>query len=160
MLQMTASTSTDPVTDPVTDPLPDRRAPAPPRNAPPALVVELASAEDFSRLVERQALRCRRDRQGLSVLRLQLQFDSEPDEALRLQLLAECARRLCSRVRASDCVARWQATHFGVLLPRCEPAQAEAVLARLTRFAGGNYRLGERLLHLRVQGHVLGRLDP
>ena len=147
MLQMKVST---------TD-VPDRRAPAPPRNAPPAPVVELAHDDDFSRLVERHALRCRRDRQVLSVLRLEVLFESQPDDALRPQLLAECARRLCSRVRSSDCVARWQGTHFGVLLPRCEAVHAEAVLARLKRCAAGDYSLGGLLLSLQVQGQVLGR---
>lgn len=139
-----------------TVPAPDRRTLAPHRPALPALVVELAGVDDFRRLVQRHTLRCKRDGQGLSALALQVQFDAEPDEALRLQLLSECARRLCSRVRATDIVARWHGTHFGVLLPRCEPAHAEAVLARLTRFGGGNYRLGDLLLHLQLQGRTLG----
>jgi len=147
MLQMKAST-------PTAVPLPERRVPPPPRHAPPALVEDLASADDFTRLVERQARRCRRDGQVLSALGLQVQFETGPDETLAAQLLAECARRLCSRVRASDSVARWQSTHFGVLLPRCEPVHAQAVLARLTRFAGGHYRLGEQLLDLSLQGQV------
>jgi len=140
--------------------LPDRRTPPPARHAAPALVAELADADDFKRLAGRQAVRYRREGQVLSVLSLQVQFDSPPDPALAERLLAECARRLCSRVRATDCVARWQGTHFGVLLPRCEPVQAEAVLARLTRFAGGNYRLDDLLLHVSVHGQALGAAIP
>lgn len=141
---------------------PDRRDLAPPRMAPPALVVDLAAGDDFAHLVERQTLRCQRDRVPLSALHLQVLFETEPDTdpGLRVQLLAECARRLCSRVRSSDSVARWQGTHFGVLLPRCEPVHADAVLARLTQAAGGPYRLGELLLHLRVQGRVFGTAAP
>lgn len=133
----------------------DRRAPPPGRVAPPAQVNELPSLDDFQRLLERLALRCRRENQALSALLLQVHPDPDADAALVLQLLAECARRLRSRVRSSDDVACWQGTQFGVLLPRCDALNAPAVLARLTRFAGGPYRLGERLLHLRLSGQVL-----
>jgi hypothetical protein len=50
---------------------------------------------------------------------------------------------------------RWQTTNFGVLLPRCTPVQAEAVLRRLTRFAGGPYSLHEQRSRLILQGRVL-----
>lgn len=135
-------------------PAPDRRSLAPNRPTPPALVANLVDAGEFQRLAERQIARCKRDGQPLSVLSLQVVFDAEPDAALRQQLLAEWARRLCSRVRSTDCVARWQDTHFGVLLVRCEAVNAEAVLARLARAGSGNYRVGDQLLNLRLQGQV------
>jgi GGDEF domain-containing protein len=137
-------------------PVDDRRTPALIRQAPPVMLVELADAEDFRRLAQRQALRCRRNGEMMAVLALQVQFDAEPDEALRQQLLLECARRLCGRVRSTDVVAHWQGTHFGVLLLRCQAVNAEVVLARLIRSGGGVYRLGELRPRLQLQGQVQG----
>lgn len=139
-----------------TSPWPDR---ATDRGLPPAQLTELADAAGFALLAERQAMRCRRHGDLLSALTLQVQFVADPDEALRQQLLAECARRLRSRVRATDVVARWQATHFGLLLPRCAPLHADAVLTRLTRAGGGDYRLGSLLLTLQLSGQVLTHLS-
>lgn len=130
---------------------------APPRPAQEVTVLDLPDAGEFTRLADRQALRSKRTGEAQSALVIEVLFYAPCDEALQLRLLAECARRLRSRVRATDTLARWQATHFGVLLPRCNPQQAEAVLKRLTAFAGGDYRLGRRLLAVHLQGGVLGR---
>lgn len=131
---------------------PDRRHPAPPRPAPAAPLIELAGLEDFNRLLGRHALRSRRDGQRLSALLLRVNFDTDGDAASRAPWLAECARRLCGRVRSTDFVARWQETQFGVLLPRCEADCALAVLERLRKAASGAYRVGERVLVLEVEG--------
>jgi hypothetical protein len=122
--------------------------------AQPALAVELADITDFARLVDQHARRGQRDGQRLVALTLRVQFDCEPDESLRQQWLAQCMHRLRRQVRATDSLARWQTTNFGLLLPRCTPAQAEAVLARLVRFTSGPYRLQDQLPELSVWGCV------
>jgi hypothetical protein len=151
MLQTTASLHT-------LDVGPERRVLAPPRTAPAAIVVELADAASFGRLAERLALRGGRDSRGLCVLHLQVQLApgaSAPKDAAPMpQWLAECARRLRSRVRSTDTLARWDGTQFGVLLPGCASQHAAAVLARLIASASGPYRLGEKLLGLTVQGEL------
>jgi GGDEF domain-containing protein len=141
------------VDSPATAPV-ERRAPPPPRAAPPALVLELADAHAFRRQAERDALHCRRAGEVLSVLCLRAQFSASTPPGLQSDLLAECARRLRSRVRRTDTVARWHQTQFGVLLFRCDGAQAQAVLQRLTDVAGGHYRLDSQLLKLEVIGQV------
>lgn len=118
-------------------------------------IVELDSAEQFVRMFERHASRSRRVSDALSALRLEVHVDGAPAEEQRVALLAECAERLCSQVRASDQVVRWEATQFGVLVPGCTTLRASAVLSRLARAASGDYPLDGRLLHLRVTGRVL-----
>jgi GGDEF domain-containing protein len=129
-----------------------------PRPAPPARLVELADEAAFRRLMERECLSSRRRGQALSVLRLQASLPAVAGNALHTDLhtemLAECARRLRSRVRATDEVLRWQGQHFAVLLQACEAVHAPAVLQRLCDFGSGPYRLGAQLLHLQVQGQL------
>jgi len=120
----------------------------------PSLAVELADVADFGRLVEQHTRRSARDGQSLSALTLRVQFDTEPDETVRPNWLAQCMHRLRHQVRASDSLARWQSSHFGVLLPRCTPTRAEAVLARLVRLTSGTYRLQDHLSELSVWGSV------
>ncbi len=140
---------------------PDRTGPTPLRGTPPPLpVVELADADDFRRLAQRHLLRCRRDGRPLSTLIVQAHADPAIGEAQRLQLLAECARRLRSRVRSTDVVACWHGTHFGVLLPHCEPQHAEAVRLRLLAHAGGPYRLAAQLLALDLHGAAISVAAP
>jgi len=122
--------------------------------ATPALTLELADLSEFGRLVEQQGRRCQREGQRLSALTLRVQFDEEPDAGLRQQCLAQCMHRLHHKVRATDTLARWESTNFGLLLPRCTPTQAERVLARLVRGSSGPYRLQEQLLELSVWGSV------
>ena len=122
-----------------------------------AAVIELADARDFAHKVDRQALRSKRHGEVQAALVLEVRFPTAEADALRLQLLAECARRIRSRVRSTDAVGQWQLTHFGVLLPRCNAEQAEAVLARLTQFVSGHYRLRTQLLDVELLGRVMGR---
>ena len=124
--------------------------------APPPQLVSLIDAEQFHHLAVRQAQRCRRDGLAFSALVLHAPVDTEIGPMRHQQLLTECARRLCSRVRETDCVACWQASHFGVLLPRSDAASAQVVLTRLLRSAGGPYRLGEHLMSLQLAGQPLG----
>lgn len=151
MLQTTASLHT-------LDSGADRRIPVPPRTAPAAIVVELADAAAFARLAERLALRSRRDSRGLCVLHLAAQLApgtaASADAALAAQCMAECARRLRSRVRSTDTLARWDGTQFGVLLPGCRSQHAAGVLARLIACASGPYRLGDQLLSLTLKGEL------
>ena len=148
----------DPTSPP---PCPDRPAPTPLRGTPPPLpVVELADADDFRRLAQRHLLRCRRDGRPLSTLILQAHADPAIGEVPRQQLLAECARRLRSRVRSTDVVACWHGTHFGVLLPHCEPQHAEAVRLRLLAHAGSAYRVGVQLLQLDLHGAAISVVAP
>jgi hypothetical protein len=130
------------------------------RPAAATMVVVVSDSTQFQHLAGRQVQRCRRDGQVLSTLVLQAEFDTEPDALRRQQLLSECTRRVCSRVRSTDCVARWQDSHFGVMLPQCDAANTQLVLARLMHVASGNYRLGNQLLTLRLQGQVLGLAGP
>ena len=130
------------------------------RLAAATMVVVVSDSAQFQHLASRQVQRCRRDGQVLSTLVLHAEFDTEPDALRRQQLLSECARRVCSRVRATDCVARWQESHFGVMLPQCDAAHTQLVLARLMQIASGNYRLGNQLLTLRLQGQPLGLPEP
>lgn len=136
--------------------LADGRAADAPDPAPPLDMVALIDEAQFQHLADRQAQRCRRDGQAFSALVLHAPVDPELGPVRQKQLLTECARRLYSRVRATDCVARWQESHFGVLLPRSDAANAQAVLARLLRSASGHYRLGDHLLTLRLLGKPLG----
>jgi|JI10StandDraft_1071094.scaffolds.fasta_scaffold27139_3 hypothetical protein len=137
--------------------LADGRAADAPDPAPPLDMVALIDEAQFQHLADRQAQRCRRDGQAFSALVLHAPVDPELGPVRQKQLLTECARRLCSRVRATDCVARWQESHFGILLPRSDATHAQAVLARLLRTASGHYRLGDHLLTLRMLGQALGR---
>jgi hypothetical protein len=122
------------------------------RTASPLRWLCLADAGDFGRLLGRKTLRCRRDGQELSALTLQLLCSSaDPSPAL----LDACARRLCGRVRASDVVTSWQASHFGILLLGCRAGHAAAVLSRLLQASEGTYSLDGQLYHLRVQGMVV-----
>ena len=134
-----------------------RRAPLPPRpvrQTQPAPLLDLSDEQDFLRRMERACLNSRRQDEALSVLQLQAHFATPVDEPLRAELLDECARRLCRRLRAADSVMRWQGLHFGVFLHRCEAGPADAVLQRLSRYAGGHYRVGAQLLKLEVQGRL------
>ena len=134
----------------------ERRTPGSGRQATPPPVMVLASAGEFRRQMDRQALRCKRMGEAFSVLSLQVLQDDEAIEvALALALLDECARRLCSRVRVVDTVARWQDSHFGILLPRCPPVHAPGVLARLTRAVDEPYSVADHSLRLRLLGQVL-----
>jgi len=151
MLQSTASPDAPGV-------CPDRRAPPLPRPAPAAIVVELGDAMAFAALADRLAARSRRECRGLCVLQLWVRVmpgaGAPADAMLMQQVLAECARRLRSRIRATDTIARWGGTQFGVLLPGCAVTHAAAVMTRLSACASGPYRLGDQLIGLTVQGEL------
>ncbi len=133
----------------------ERRTPPQPRPSSPTLVQPLDDAQAFQRLLERACLLSRRQGEALSVLRLQAWLAGDLAAPVQAELLAECACRLGSRVRRTDTVYGWQASHFGVLLHGCEARHAFAVLERLTQCASGSYRLGAQLLHLQLQGGLV-----
>lgn len=137
----------------------DRRQPVRQPETQPALAVELFDITDFGRVVEQHARRGLRDGQRLSALTLRVQFDAEPEDAVRQQWLAQCMHRLRHQIRVTDTLLRWQSTNFGVLLPRCTPMQAEAVLTRLVRLTSGTYRMQDQLSELGVWGSVFKGLD-
>ncbi len=107
-------------------------------------------------LVERQVARSRRLNQPFALLCLladQIAGQGGPEHARRA--LDDCASRLCSRVRATDHVARYGPHHFGVLLPEANDTAAWAVALRLMDAGSGTYRVGEQLLELRLRaGHA------
>lgn len=158
-MSMTPAMSDSPPPAPPAPPAPagERRQPTRQPLAPPLLAVELADADDFRRLIERHARLCVRDGMALAALSLHLRFDGTHDPSLRQHSLSQCLRRLRHQVRATDTLAHWPATHFGVLLPRCSAADAQRVLYRLIRAASGTCRLGEHTTQLLLQGQVVGR---
>ena len=107
-------------------------------------------------LVERQVARARRLNQPFALLCLvadQIAGQGAPEHARRA--LDDCASRLCSRVRATDHVARYGPHHFGVLLPEANDTAAWAVALRLLDAGSGTYRVGDQLLELRLRaGHA------
>ena len=107
-------------------------------------------------LVERQVARSRRRNQPFALLCLvaeQIAGQGGPEHARRA--LDDCASRLCSRVRATDHVARYGPHHFGVLLPEANDTAAWAVALRLLDAGSGTYRVGDQLLELRLRaGHA------
>lgn len=128
------------------------QGPAAGRAAPAQRLLDLADADEFRRLSDRRALRCRRDGQELSALTLWLpRCGADPLPAL----WEACARRLCARVRISDIVTGWQASHFGILLPGCRAEHAPAVLRRLLQAAEDPYSLDGQQVRLRLQGAVM-----
>jgi GGDEF domain-containing protein len=126
------------------------RPPAPSRAAP------VNGSAGLVELVERQVARARRLNQPFALLCLvadQIAGEGTPDHARRA--LDDCASRLCSRVRATDHVARYGPHHFGVLLPEANDTAAWAVALRLLDAGSGTYRVGEHLLELRLRaGHA------
>ena len=107
-------------------------------------------------LVERQVARSRRLNQPFALLCLvadQVAGQGGPEHARRA--LDDCASRLCSRVRATDHVARYGPHHFGVLLPEASDTAAWGVALRLLDAGSGTYRVGDQLLELRLRaGHA------
>jgi GGDEF domain-containing protein len=126
------------------------RPPAPSRAAP------VDGKAGLVELVERQVARARRVNQPFALLCLvadQIAGQGSPEHARRV--LDDCASRLCSRVRATDHVARYGPHHFGVLLPDANDAATWAVALRLLDAGSGSYRVGDQLLELRLRaGHA------
>lgn len=114
----------------------------------------------FVSLVEGHLARARRQGVSLAVLRLGVDgvmgpggHPVAPDAIQRVQ--AECAHRLCSRVRATDQVVRIGSDAFGVVLVGASESAARSASLRLLLAAGGLYRLGEQLYDLQLHaGHA------
>lgn len=122
--------------------------------------LQLEGVLAFASLVEGHLARARRQAATLAVLRLGADGVLGPGgqpaaPALVQRVLAECAHRLCSRVRATDQVVRLGADAFGVVLVGANETAARAVSLRLMLAGGGLYRLGEQLFDLQLHaGHA------
>jgi GGDEF domain-containing protein len=127
------------------------RPPAPSRAAP------LDGTAGLIALADRQIARSRRQNQPFALLCLVIDQIAGRGTAEQTQrALADCASRLCSRVRATDHVARYGPHHFGVLLPDANDAAAWVVALRLLDAGSGTYRVGDELLELRLRaGHAV-----
>jgi GGDEF domain-containing protein len=127
------------------------RPPAPSRAAP------LEGTAGLVALVDRQITRSRRQNLPFALLCLvvELPVRRNTEEQTR-RALADCASRLCSRVRATDHVVRYGPCHFGVLLAEATDAAAWVVSLRLLEAGSGTYRVGDELLELRLRaGHAV-----
>ena len=122
----------------------------------PSRAVPVDGSAGLIELVERQVARSRRLNQPFALLCLvadQIAGQGGPDHARRA--LDDCASRLCSRVRATDHVARHGPHHFAVLLPEANDAAAWNVALRLLDAGSGTYRVSDQLLELRLRaGHA------
>lgn len=130
------------------------RPPAPSRAAP------VEGTAGLIEQVDRQIARSRRHKQPFALLCLVADqiagTDGRDDADQARRALADCASRLCSRVRATDQVLRYGPRHFGVLLPDANEAAAWAVSLRLLGAGAGIYRVGDALLELRLcAGHAV-----
>jgi GGDEF domain-containing protein len=127
------------------------RPPAPSRAAP------LNGTAGLIALVDRHIARSRRHNQPFALLCLaaeQVVRRGTTDQVQRA--LADCTSRLCSRVRATDHVARYGPHHFGVLLPEADDAAAWVVALRLLDAGSGTYRVDDERLELRLRaGHAV-----
>jgi GGDEF domain-containing protein len=131
-----------------------RQATRPPA---PSRAASLDGTAALITLVDRQIARSRRQNQPFALLCLvaeQIVGRGTPEQVAHA--LADCASRLCSRVRATDHVARYGPHHFGVLLPDADDSAAWVVALRLLDAGSGTYRVGEELLELRLRaGHAV-----
>ena len=127
------------------------RSPAPSRAAP------LEGAVGLVALVDRQITRSRRQNLPFALLCLVAELPPRRNAAEQTRrALTDCASRLCSRVRATDHVARYGPCHFAVLLPEATDAAAWVVALRLLDAGSGTYRVGDELLELRLRaGHAV-----
>ncbi|MBT9599590.1 MAG: diguanylate cyclase [Vitreoscilla sp.] len=116
----------------------------------PTSRAEIARCTDLVALVDRRLAECRRVRQGLALLCIDVAGHDEwahrhgPDVAQRL--LQDLALRLRGGLRQHDEVRRLSVTRLAVLL--CGAGEREALLvrARLERVLAGPYRVGPWLL--------------
>lgn len=127
------------------------RPPAPSRAAP------LEGSAGLVALVDRQITRSRRQNLPFALLCLVAELPARRNAAEQTRrALTDCASRLCSRVRATDHVARYGPCHFAVLLPEATDAAAWVVALRLLDAGSGTYRVGDELLELRLRaGHAV-----
>lgn len=129
----------------------------PTRPPAPSRAVPLDGMAGLVALVDRQIARSRRQNQPFALLCLvaeQIVGRGTTEQVRRA--LADCASRLCSRVRATDHVARYGPQHFGVLLPEANDGAAWVVALRLLDAGTGTYRVGDELLELRLRaGHAV-----
>lgn len=128
------------------------RPPGPSRAAP------LKGTAGLVGLVDRQITRSRRQNLPFALLCLvaELPVRRTPEEEQTRHALADCASRLCSRVRATDHVVRYGPCHFGVLLAEATDAAAWVVSLRLLEAGSGTYSVGDELLELRLRaGHAV-----
>lgn len=118
------------------------------------------SSAEFALVIDRSLANCRRRRNRLTVLTLRIDQVSRVDEAghvvaepsvsLEHSVLERCARRLQSRLRATDQVVRIDSRHIGVVLVGAGDAEARAVDVRLSQALRGPYRFDADLLALRL----------
>jgi GGDEF domain-containing protein len=127
------------------------RPPSPSRAAP------LDGSAGLIALVDQQIAHSRRQNQPFALLCLVAEQVVGRGTAEQLaRALADCTSRLCSRVRATDHVARYGPHHFGVLLPDAGDSAAWVVALRLLDAGSGTYRVGDELLELRLRaGHAV-----
>jgi GGDEF domain-containing protein len=127
------------------------RPPAPSRAA------TLEGTAGLVALVDRQITRSRRQHLPFALLCLVAELPARRNAAEQTRrALTDCASRLCSRVRATDHVARYGPCHFSVLLPEATDAAAWVVALRLLDAGSGTYRVGDDLLELRLRaGHAV-----
>ena len=108
-------------------------------------------------LVERQLTRSRRQNLPFALVCLVAELPVRRSVAEQSRrALADCASRVCSRVRTTDHVVRYGPCHFGVLLEEATDAAAWVVSLRLLEAGSGTYRVGDDLLDLRLRaGHAV-----
>ncbi|NRF69774.1 diguanylate cyclase [Aquincola sp. S2] len=157
MQQSLASTTTTPESAEDDGPPGPRRAL---RHRSTDQALQLEAPAQFEAIVDSHLARSRRQGAPLVVLRLTVDSVQGPGgyaagHEVEQRVLAECAHRLCSRVRSVDQVVRIGGRGFGVVLVGANEAAGRAVSLRLALAGGGLYRLGNQLLDLRLRvGHA------
>ncbi len=126
-------------------------APPPQPAAQAGTPLRLDGAAELAEWLDRQIGQARRQGGSLALLLLE-GLVAPADEALAPRLMAECARRICGRVRSTDHVLHWHPSQFAVLLPGGGEMAAQLVGLRLLHAASGPYRIEGQLprLSLRV----------
>jgi GGDEF domain-containing protein len=130
---------------------------APDRGDParPARHDDIAACTDLVALVERRLAECRRVRQGMALLCIDVAGHDEwvrrHGEDVAHHLLRDLAQRLRGGLRQHDELRRLSATRFAALLCGTSGPDAQGVRARLERVLGAPYRVGPWLLGPQVR---------